>query len=136
MIRNILILLVIFILHFPQLVTGQSLVPEKSPKTDSIRSKDFKPEILTNGFIDIINNGQVNASARFIRLSIGEPGKIAIPLSVYGGVSANNFQSNGNQASLKNNDHLVNNYINPLSGLINVSIDAVVFRKRDKGCLQ
>ena len=31
----------------------------------------YKPEILTSGFIDIVNNGQVNASARFIRLFIG-----------------------------------------------------------------
>ena len=43
----------------------------------------IKPEILTSGFIDIINNGQVNASARFIRLYIGEPGKFALPLSIY-----------------------------------------------------
>ena len=45
----------------------------------------YKPEILTSGFIDIINNGQVNASARFIRLYIGEPGKFAIPLSIFSG---------------------------------------------------
>jgi len=34
-------------------------------------AQGIKPEILTSGFIDIINNGQVNASARFIRLFIG-----------------------------------------------------------------
>src|SRR5436190_16147424 len=60
-------------------------------------AKPNKPEIFTNGFIDIINNGQINASARFIRLYIGEPGRFAIPLSLYSGVSANNFQ---NQISL------------------------------------
>ena len=34
-------------------------------------SKSNKPEIFTSGFIDVINNGQVNASARFIKLFIG-----------------------------------------------------------------
>src|SRR5689334_23065086 len=53
----------------------------------------FKPEIFTSGFIDIVNSGQVNASARFIRLYVGEPGKFAIPLSLYSGVSSNSFQN-------------------------------------------
>ena len=46
------------------------------PKKDTIRksslqSQAYKPETLTSGIIDIVNNGQVNASARFIRLFIG-----------------------------------------------------------------
>jgi hypothetical protein len=90
--------------------------------------KDYKPEIFTSGFIDIVNNGQVNASARFIRLFIGEPGKFAIPLSLYGGVSNNNFQNQSNTGNLqRSNDHLVNQYINPLSGLVNISIDGIVY---------
>ncbi len=101
------------------------LCQNKLPKNPN---KPFKPEIFTSGFIDIINNGQVNASARFIRLYIGEPGKFAIPLSIYGGVSNNNFQNQANTAGLqKNNDHLLNQYINPLSGLVNVSVDGVCF---------
>src|SRR6476660_7559427 len=87
---------------------------------DSSTNKSYKPEILSSGFIDVINNGQLNASARFIRLYIGEPGRIAIPLSFYSGVSANNFSSSQSAAGLKSNDHLVNNFINPLSGLVNV----------------
>ena len=47
-------------------------------KTDSVSNRNYKPEIFTSGFIDIINNGQVNASARFIRLFIGELGKFYI----------------------------------------------------------
>jgi hypothetical protein len=51
--------------------------------TINVAKKEFrltyKPEILTSGFIDIINNGQVNASARFIRLMVGELGKFALP---------------------------------------------------------
>ena len=97
-------------------------------------AKDYRPEIFTSGFIDIVNNGQVNASARFIRLYIGEPGKFAIPISFYGGVSNNTFQNNtpGTIFS-KSNSHLVNQYINPLSGLINISIEGVqFFSKKEK----
>ena len=89
-------------------------------------------EIFTSGFIDIINNGQVNASARLVKLYIGEPGRFQIPLSFYGGVSSNNFQNqNTGGQLLKSNDHLVNQYINPFSGLVNVSIEGIAFRKRD-----
>ena len=59
---------------------------QTSSTVNNINSKQYKPEIFTNGFIDIINNGQINASARFIRLYIGEPGKFAIPLSLYSAV--------------------------------------------------
>jgi hypothetical protein len=92
----------------------------------TVNPAQYKPEIFTSGFIDIINSGQINASSRFIRLYIGEPGKFAIPLSLYSGVSSNNFQNT--QATFKrNNDILVTNFINPLSGLANVSIDGVLF---------
>lgn len=88
----------------------------------------YKPEILTSGFIDLINNGQINASARFMRLFVGEPGKFAIPLSIYSGVSSNSFQnSQQNAGSNRSNDQLVNNFINPLSGLANLSIEGVIF---------
>ena len=87
----------------------------------------YKPEILTSGFIDIVNNGQVNASARFIRLFIGEPGKFAIPLSIYSGVSSNNFQNQQRQGGQRSNEQLVNSFINPLSGLANMSIDGIIF---------
>lgn len=104
-------------------------------KTTDAVVKSLKPEIFTSGFIDIVNNGQVNASARFIRLYIGEQGRFAIPLSFYGGVSSNNFQnqnSAGGAGGLltKSNDHLVNQYINPLSGLINISIEDIKYFKQ------
>lgn len=97
-------------------------------KADTTKTK---PEIFSSGFIDIMNSGQVNASARFIKLYIGEPGKFAIPISFYGGVSNNNFQSQSVQLS-KSNDHLVNQYINPMSGLINVSIDDTKYFTKSK----
>jgi hypothetical protein len=102
----------------------------KITKTDSA-VKNFKPEIFTNGFIDIMNNGQVNASARFIRLYIGEPGKFAIPLSFYSGVSANNFQ-NQSSGGARTNEHLVNGFINPLSGLLNISSDGIAYFNHTK----
>ena len=105
---------------------------KKSTEVSMINSKTvYKPEILTSGFIDIINNGQVNASARFIRLFIGEPGKFAIPLSVYSGVSSNNFQNGQLPLTMnRSNDQLVTNFINPLSGLANLSIEGIVFFKK------
>ncbi len=63
-------------------------------------------------------------------LSIGEPGKFSIPLSLYGGVSNNTFggqQSNSTTTLQKSNDQLITQYINPLSGLINVSVDGIVY---------
>ena len=48
-----------------------SLQKSDTVKTTLRQAQGVKPEILTSGFIDIVNNGQVNASARFIRLFIG-----------------------------------------------------------------
>lgn len=118
-----------------------SLAIAQAREVSSIQSKDtvkqvpqplqgYKPEILTSGFIDIINNGQVNASARFIRLYIGEPGKLAIPLSIYSGVSSNNFQNQQLPGGQRSNEQLAANFINPLSGLANISVDGVVFFRK------
>jgi hypothetical protein len=104
---------------------GQSAARSKGDTLAKVK----KPELFTTGFIDVLNNGQVNASARVIRVFIGEPGKIGIPLSLYSGVSANNFQQNA-QPGKRSNDHLLNNFINPLSGLVNVSMDGLVFFKK------
>jgi len=95
-------------------------------------TKDKKPELFTSGFIDIFNSGQVNASARFLRLNIGEPGKFSVPLSFYTGVSSNNFQTQSAQPlDPKSNAHLIVDYINPLSGLINVSSESIIFFKKN-----
>ena len=132
--KNILLPL-LFFLFFSSILKAQPATSPTQSKADTLKIKDYKPEIFTSGFIDVMNNGQVNASARFIRLFIGEPGRFAIPLSLYGGVSSNNFQNQQQTTGqlLKSNDHLVNQYINPLSGLINISIDGVkYFKKTDK----
>lgn len=143
-------LLPIFLWLWPGLAIAQAKEVSSLPKADSTKavnrqqaqahkpaSPAGRPEIFTSGFIDIVNNGQVNASARFLRLYIGEPGRFAIPLSFYGGVSNNSFQGGGNNAGgnllMRSNDHLVNQYINPLSGLVNISTENILFfSKKEK----
>ena len=44
-----------------QINTSQTNIANNQNKSNI----SYKPEIFTSGFIDIINNGQVNASARF-----------------------------------------------------------------------
>lgn len=85
----------------------------------------YKPEILTSGFIDVTSTGQVNASARLIRLFIGEPGGRGIPVSIYSGVSSNSFQ-NQQSGGIRTNDQLGNNLINPLGGLVNMSMEGLL----------
>lgn len=103
----------------------------KSFQTESkaiIPKRMQKPELFTSGFIDIVNNGQFNASARLIRLFIGEQGKFALPVSFYSGVSANNFQSiSGSFGQPRSNEQLINQFINPLSGMMNISTEDILF---------
>lgn len=103
---------------------------DTASKIISPKQQILKPEIFTSGFIDVVNNGQINASARFIRLFVGEPGKFVIPLSVYSGVSSNNFQNQQSPGGQLSNEQLVSSFINPLSGLANISIEGIIFFNR------
>lgn len=103
---------------------------QQSEVKDSSAGVQYKPGIFTNGFIDVMNNGQVNAAARLIQIYIGEPRKFAIPLSIYTGVSANNFQDQLNTSGQRNNDHFAATFLNPLSGLINLSVDGILYFKK------
>ncbi len=87
-------------------------------------------ELFNSGFIDVLNNGQVNAAARLIRLYIGEPGGLVLPLSFYSGVSANNFNDYPVYPAVVTNELLIANFINPLSGLLNVSFDGICWLQR------
>jgi hypothetical protein len=108
-----------------------TVVEEETDTTEVASAQTQKPELFTSGFIDVFNSGQVNASARFLRLNIGEPGKFSIPLSFYSGVSSNNFQSQAaGTFNPKLNGQLVIDYINPLSGLINISSESILFFKK------
>jgi hypothetical protein len=106
-----------------------------SISNNAILQVNKKAEILTSGFIDLVSNGQVNASARFMRLYIGEPGKFVIPLCIYTGVSSNNFQGQQIGGSVRNNEQLVNNLINPLGGLANISIEGILFLKHNRSSM-
>ena len=125
--------LVVFTQAKDSMVGAKPIDTTRKPSQPPVNNmKDpYKPEILTSGFIDIVNNGQVNASARFIRLYIGEPGKFAIPLSIYSGVSSNSFQHGQSLILNRSNDQLVTNFINPLSGLANLSVEGVIFFNRN-----
>jgi hypothetical protein len=76
-----------------------------------------------------MNSGQVNSSARFLKLNIGEPKKFYLPLSLYAGINSNPMQG-ASAPALKTNDHLITGFINPLSGLINFSFEDILFRKQ------
>lgn len=90
-----------------------------------------KADLLSSGFIDLMNNGQVGASARLIRLMIGEPGKLSLPISMYSGVTSNNLSSSS-YINSRNNEHLLNQFITPLSGLLNFSIDGIKIFSKSK----
>ena len=126
-------LLPIFLWLCPSFAIAQVREDKDFTKADTVKKYNKaiapKPEILSSGFIDLISNGQVNASARFIRLYIGEPGRFAIPLSIYSGVSSNSFQNPQMPGGQLSNDQLVVNFINPLSGLANISADGILFFK-------
>lgn len=101
-----------------------------SPSASQQKAISQKAAIFNAGFIDLVNNGQVSASARLLKLMIGEPGKISIPFSVYSGVSNNAFQQNSISGYLKSNEHLLTQFITPLSGLLNFSVDGISFAGR------
>lgn len=100
-----------------------------APTADSVR-KERAPEVLTAGFFDVIGNGQVNASARFLKIYIGEPNRFYVPVSFYSGVSANSFESSA--TARRSNDQLVNNFINPVTGIANISVEELrLFKKKN-----
>ncbi|MBC7848136.1 MAG: hypothetical protein H7Y31_00300 [Chitinophagaceae bacterium] len=116
--KFVMILLLALIFLQPNTNAQDSLAssfyqPYPDPKTR-------RPELLTNGFIDVLNYGQMNASARLFKLYLGNPTSFMIPVSIYSGVSANNFT--GPQRS---NEPLILNILNPLSGIFNLSFDAL-----------
>ena len=84
--------------------------------------KQKKPEILTNGFVDLMNSGQMNASARLFKLYLGEPEKFVVPISLYIGVTGNNLAP-----PPRSNEPLLLNIVNPLSGIMNISVDGTHF---------
>jgi hypothetical protein len=88
-----------------------------------------RTQLFSAGFIDVMNSGQTNSGAKVLRLNIGEPQVFCVPLSLYCGVSNNTVQ-NSSSPALKSNEHLITQYINPLSGLLNVALEDILFRPK------
>ena len=88
-----------------------------------------KPELFNSGFIDFQNSGQMNASARVFKIYIGEPKKFMLPVSVYSGVSGNNYNT-GNNINSRGSEQMILGLINPMSGMFNLSTDNTFRFKR------
>lgn len=99
-------------------VAGQTVDSSALQREPIPVGRTAKPEIFTNGFVDIMNYGQMNASARFFKLYLGVPGKWVVPVSLYTGVTSTGFA-----AVSRNNDPLFLGLINPSSGVLNLSIE-------------
>ena len=114
------------------LLLVQTSVIAQKIEVDSILLKPGV-EVLNSGFIDLLNNGQVSAAARFVRLQIGEPHKFHIPLSIYGGISNQAFNNNAMYYGEQQGQQLLEGLlINPLAGLINFSVENIRLRKQAK----
>ncbi len=94
--------------------------PEDTSANIFMGKSGRRPEILSGGFIDIVQNGQMNTSARLFRLFIGEPGKFQLPIAVYSGVSANHFSDN------LGSEGILLALINPGNGVFNMTMDGNV----------
>ena len=73
--------------------------------------------IFTGGTLDILQGGQMNASARLFRLYLGRPGQKGVPLSISTGVMA------GALAGYPLQDEGVSSLVNPAAGLLNMRVD-------------
>lgn len=122
--------LLILLLGFYKSFGSETIVSYFTDTSKSVLSNK-KADLLSSGFIDLMNNGQLGASARLIRLMIGEPGKLSLPISMYSGVSSNSLSSSSYN-SQRSNEHLINQFITPLSGLLNFSVDGIKFFSKTK----
>jgi len=86
----------------------------------SIRSdEEDKVQVLKNGFVDFVSDGNIQASARLLRINIGERDKFYLPLFIYTGASGKTFGQD------KLNQTTVSNLLNPIGGALNVSFNGL-----------
>lgn len=102
------------------MVLGGDLFPQPCDSAVSKPTEDKLPGLMRGGFFDLAQNGQINASARIITFYLGDPERFNLPVSVYSGISANNFSLN------QRNEDLVLNLANPNTGIINLGTDGKV----------
>src|SRR5688572_1151408 len=67
-------------------------------------------QLLKNGFVDFLTDGNIQASARFLRINIGDPNKFYIPFFIYTGTAGNAFGTD------ELNETTVSSLLNPIGG--------------------
>ena len=107
----------------------QPVIIKSSTSIATPTQQPKKPELFNSGFIDFQNSGQMNASARVFKIYIGEPQKFMLPISVYSGVSGNNYNT-GNNINQRGSEQMILGLINPMSGVFNLSTDNTFRFKR------
>lgn len=85
----------------------------------SVISDEDNVQFLKNGFVDFLTDGNMQASARLLRLNIGERDKFYLPLFIYTGASGNAFGED------KLNRTTVSNLLNPIGGSVNLSFNGL-----------
>ena len=85
-----------------------------------------KIQILKNGFVDFLSDGTIQASARLLRINIGERDKFYLPLYIYTGASGKAF---GQDKLIQTT---VSNLLNPIGGTVNLSF--IGMQNLIKGC--
>ncbi len=103
--------------------TGRVIHPF-STKDSMNRKLSEPPEWLSAGMMEWGQGGQLLASARVVRLMIGEPGKWQLPLSVYSGVTqAGSNAWGGSVNGSRSNESISWQMYSPWSGLMNVGFE-------------
>ena len=102
------------------LKSGSSSVARDSAN----RKLSEPPEWLSAGMMEWGQGGQLQASARVVRLMIGEPGRWQLPLSLYSGVSQPGSNSNaGVGMSARSNESITWQLYSPWSGVMNMGFE-------------
>lgn len=81
------------------------------------KTEENKIEILGRGFLDLFSNGRMQGTAQIIKLKIGEPNAFHVPVYLLIGASGEGLGTQGL------NENTVTNLLNPIGGLINLTIN-------------
>lgn len=100
-------------------------VPRANGKPDSLPQRLTEPpDWLSAGMMEWGQGGSMQASARVVRLMIGEPGRWQLPLSVYSGVSQPGSNASlGLGAGSRSNESITGQLYSPWSGMMNVGFE-------------
>ena len=91
--------------------------------TDSLpRKVNELPEWLSAGMMEWGQGGQLQASARVVRLMVGEPGRWQLPVSVYSGVTQPGA-GGPMGASARSNETITWQLYSPWSGMMNIGFE-------------